>query len=251
MEINVKLMTEEAFSTLQKNTSEVFKQIQDHPSDATWLADYLGFEPYETKKYTIEDVDLKCAENYADVAFDNAKTIYEHLNHLPRYILCDMRFWAWFTFEKAYKQAIASAKLSESLVKNTWLPSTNRRNLMLSIISRYYFMIMVAMDNDSKNADFDLAKYLYSNQELYRLICYSNIGMINNVTRGLIRSFKDYSERNGVILRERTREIFKYATRLSSIRLIDLMSEQEVYDYMYEKIEKILNPDDMEIDFDF
>lgn len=251
MEINVKLMTEEAFSTLQKNTSEVFKQIQDHPSDATWLADYLGFEPYETKKYTIEDVDLKYAENYADVAFDNAKMIYEHLNHLPRYILCDMRFWAWFTFEKAYKQAIASNKLSESLVKNTWLPSTSRRSLMQSIISRYYFLMMVATNNNEKDGEYELASYLYSNQELYRLFSYSNMAMVANLAKGLIRAYKDYSDRNGAITTDQVRATFKYATRLSSVHLVDLMSEQEVYDYMYEKIEKILNPDDMEIDFDF
>ena len=45
--------------------------------------------------------------------------------------------------------------------------------------------------------------------------------------------------------------IFKYATKLSSIRLVDLMSEDEVYDYCYKKIEKTIGADDIVIDFTF
>ena len=51
-EINIKLMTEEAYRTLQKNYVEVYQQIMNHPSDGSWLKDYLGYEPFETKKYT-------------------------------------------------------------------------------------------------------------------------------------------------------------------------------------------------------
>ena len=51
--INVKLMTQEAYLTLRTNSEEVIKQINDHPSDSTWLKNYLGFEPYETKDYQI------------------------------------------------------------------------------------------------------------------------------------------------------------------------------------------------------
>lgn len=35
MQINIKLMTEEAYKTLQKNIDEVYEQIIRHPSDCT------------------------------------------------------------------------------------------------------------------------------------------------------------------------------------------------------------------------
>ena len=41
MEINIKFMSEEAYKTLQKNYKEVYKMILDHPSDCSWLKDYL------------------------------------------------------------------------------------------------------------------------------------------------------------------------------------------------------------------
>lgn len=50
MEINIKLMTEEAYRTLQKDCDGVLKMIINHPSDSSWLKDYLGFEPYEVKE---------------------------------------------------------------------------------------------------------------------------------------------------------------------------------------------------------
>lgn len=49
MEINVKMMSEEAYRTLQKDCEGILKMINDHPTDSSWLKNYLGFEPYEVK----------------------------------------------------------------------------------------------------------------------------------------------------------------------------------------------------------
>lgn len=94
MEINIKMMTEEAYRTLQKDCDGVLKMIINHPSDSSWLKDYLGFKPYEVKKYVIDDFELKFADDYNDVALENAIILYEKLNKLPKYILCNNRFWA-------------------------------------------------------------------------------------------------------------------------------------------------------------
>ena len=69
--IEIKIMTEQAYKTLQKNYEEVTKMINDHPSDASWLKGYLGFEPYETKKYLIEDFELENDEDYSKCALQN------------------------------------------------------------------------------------------------------------------------------------------------------------------------------------
>ena len=82
--IDIKMMTEEAYRTLKKNYEEVYKMICDHPSDSSWLKDYLGFEPYEVKKYVIDDFELKIADDYKTVEFDNDIKLYETLNKLPK-----------------------------------------------------------------------------------------------------------------------------------------------------------------------
>lgn len=153
MEIDIKMMTEEAYRTLKKNYEEVYKMICDHPSDSSWLKDYLGFEPYEVKKYVIDDFELKIADDYKTVEFDNDIKLYETLNKLPKYILCNIRFWAWITFEKAYKQAIAAIPFkSSAIVKNWWLPGNSRRDLMLgtgnALVTECYNTCFVLEENN-------------------------------------------------------------------------------------------------------
>ena len=53
MLINIKMLTDQAYRTIQKNLGDIYKMITKHPSDSSWLKDYLGFDPYETKKYPI------------------------------------------------------------------------------------------------------------------------------------------------------------------------------------------------------
>lgn len=240
MQINVKMMSEEAYKTLQKNYEEVAKMINDHPSDCSWLKDYLGFEPFEEKKYVIEAPELLNNDDYSTVAFDNAKTLYESLKDLPRYVLCSNRFWAWITFERAYKQAIsASKKITKDFVKNWWLQGNSRRDLMLGIISRYYFYVEITVDENAADP-YEVTRYALTNGEAYRNITYRNIGMLKSVSLEYFRVQKDYSEKNNVDISWRVaRELMKEASRMGSVMLIDLCSNKEIYDYLYAKLEKI------------
>lgn len=241
MEINIKLMTEEAYVTLQKNYKDVFEQIKMHPSDCTWLGEYLGFEPFESKKYTIEDFNLLDSENYEEVMQDNSITLYEHLSALPRYILCNNRFWAWITFEKAYKQAQHSMPLkSDNLIKSWWLGNNARRSLMLGVISRYYFRAEISVDNDRENK-YELTEYLNKAGEVYRNLTYRNIGMLPSVSHAVIMVSRDISEKYEIVANKAiVREILKQTSRLGSVMLIDDLSTTEIYDYLLRKIEKWL-----------
>lgn len=241
MEINIKLMTEEAYKTLQTNYEDVYKMLQDHPSDASWLKGYLGFEPYEEKKYVIEDFELEYDEDYSKVALNNAITIYEHLKNLPRYILCSNRFWAWITFEKAYKQSLKSAKIYDaSAIKNMWLFTNNRRFMMLGVISRYFFNVEVSVDH-SKTNKYELTDFLLKNTEIYRAISYRNVGMIKNVTLALIEVSKDISEAYNLKLnRPMIRSISIATSRIGSVMLIDIMSKEEIYNILYDKFKEIV-----------
>mgnify|MGYP000009366175 FL=1 len=239
MEIDIKMMTEEAYRTLKKNYEEVYKMICDHPSDSSWLKDYLGFEPYEVKKYVIDDFELKIADDYKTVEFDNDIKLYETLNKLPKYILCNIRFWAWITFEKAYKQAIAAVPFkSSAIVKNWWLPGNSRRDLMLGVISRGYFKVDVSIDENSKDK-YELTRYIMTNSEAYRNIVFRNIGMIKNVCLGILQVEKDIEENyNYSITVDRAREVMKDASRIGSVMHIDTLSKEEIYDILLGKILK-------------
>lgn len=239
MQINIKLMTEEAYKTLQKNIDEVYEQIIRHPSDCTWLKDYLGFEPFEEKKYIIEDLQLDDDLEYEKVAFDNSVKLYNSLKELPRYILCNNRFWAWITFEKAYKQAIHSIKFTKDILKNWWLSGNSRRDLLLGIISRFYFYVEVTYD-DSLEDKFEITRYALKHGEAYRNIAYRNIGMLKSVSLEYFRVQKDFTKNTGIQMTQyHCRELMKEASRMGSVMLIDLATNEEIYNYLYSKLLKI------------
>lgn len=241
MEINIKIMTEEAYHTLQKDCDGVLKMIINHPSDSSWLKDYLGFEPYEVKKYVIDDFELKIADDYNDVALDNAIILYEKLNKLPKYILCNNRFWAWINMEKAYRQAqIATKQFNSQILKNLWFMGNSRRDIMLGVMSRYFNMINVSIDESLGNK-YELSKYLLTTAETYRGFCYRNLGMIKNVTLGILQAEKDYVDITGVqILKKPSAQIVKYASRVGSVMLLDVLSKEEMRAAIYPKIDKIV-----------
>lgn len=243
MQINIKIMSEEAYKTLQKNYKEVTQMIINHPSDCSWLNEYLGFEPFEEKKYVIDIEDLEDDEDYSVVTLSNTKKIYEAFKDLPRYVLCNNRFWAWFTFEKAYKQAIhASGKrFNEEYVKNQWLQGNSRRDLMLGIISKYYFYAEISVDKNLEN-QYELTEYAFTNAEAYRNLVYRNIGMLKNVSLEYLRVQCDYSKKTGkIITKPQARELMKEVSRMGSVMLIDLVSNKEIYDYLVPKLEKIVS----------
>ena len=241
MEINIKMMTEEAYRTLQKDCDGVLKMIINHPSDSSWLKDYLGFEPYEVKKYVIDDFELKIADDYNDVALENAIILYEKLNKLPKYILCNNRFWAWINMEKAYRQAqIATKQFNSQILKNLWFMGNSRRDIMLGVMSRYFNMINVSIDESLENK-YELSKYLLTTAETYRGFCYRNLGMIKNVTLGILQAEKDYVDITGVqILKKPSAQIVKYASRVGSVMLLDVLSKEEMRAAIYPKIDKIV-----------
>ena len=237
--IEVKIMTEQAYKTLQKNYREIAKMINDHPSDGSWLKNYLGFEPYETKKYFVKDFVLENSDDYSAVSLKNAITLYEALNELPRYILCDIKFWAWITFEKAYKQAIATINpVKESVVDQWWLPNNSRRDLMLQVIARGYFIAETTVDKTNENK-YCFTEYVLNTLEIYRNLVFRNIGMLPNVAHAFVKVCRDVSIETGVYLNnDKVREIMKETSKIGSVMLIDTMDTEEIYANLYPKVIK-------------
>lgn len=239
MQINVKVMSEEAYKTLQRNYKDVYKEILKHPSDCTWLKDYLGFEPFEEKKYVIDDFTMKYSENYSEVAFDNAVVLYNALCNLPRYILCNNRFWAWVLFEKFYKQAQKAIPLTESVIRTRWLIDTSRRNLMLGVVSRQYFKVEIVQGDEDQ--DNKLAKFIIENHNPYKNLTMRNIGMLKNVAIPYVKICKESFEAGQTLHDEFCSSLMKEASRLGSVMLIDMVSEDYIYSYLKSKLNKIEN----------
>ena len=241
MKINIKVLTNEAFESIRKNSAIIFENIKKYPNDNFWIETVLGENIYETKNYLIDDFELKYSKNYSDVEYENGIILYEHLHNLPRYILCDNKFWGWIILEKAYKQSQIAMNFTESVVKNFWFEKTSRRSVMLNVMGRQYFKVELSIDEELVKDKYLLTKYLFTNHSIYKNFSYRNNCMLNNVTKAILRTQYYFSNVYNIKYNDILASAFvKAVSRLGSVKLIDVMTVDEIYRYLCKQMEPII-----------
>ena len=94
--------------------------------------------------------------------------------------------------------------------------------------------------NEELENKYELTEYLISKPETFRTISYRSIGMVKNVSLSFIKVLRDFSKSHNCIMNNtHDRELMKEASRMGSVMLVDLMSKDEVYNYLYPKLEAI------------
>ena len=65
--------------------------------------------------------------------------------------------------------------------------------------------------------------------------------MVSHYTRGILTAMRDYKTENNVFYNKAvSREIMKASTKIGSIMLVDVMTEEEIYAYMMPSIKNIM-----------
>lgn len=242
-------MTDEAIETLRSNMDEVTKKLVENPDDPSWLKSFVKGDLYDTKEYQIEDFHLKLPSSPKDRETDikNSIVLYEHLKVLPKFILCDEKFWNWINFEKGYRVALAYMPVKEgsSVFKDHWLFSAGiRRGLMFGVLSRCYYRIAMTYDKKSKDP-YELGKFAIENPERFRYLSWKSASSEKKIVLGTLKAEKEIVEKYKV--KEKAffySEIAKDISKLSSVMLIDVMDEEDVKNYIYAKYEKRIQSKD-------
>lgn len=243
--INVKFMSEEAVATLKKNTAKANENLKTHPLNSSWINDIYSGQLYVEKKYTIPDFELKMSPsgNYSEVKFENAILLYENLKNLPRYILTDERFWLWLYFDKFYKVVVqAMPANSPSVFKDHWLfSSSSRRGLFFGVLSRVYFMVDLSIDETLEDK-YELTKFILDKPERFRNLSWRSSSSEKHVVLGALKAEKAVCDKFGDQVKNTVyTEIAKSLSLYASVRLIDVVSEKEIYEFVYNKMTKLLD----------
>lgn len=180
--------------------------------------------------------------NYSEVDFENSIILYNSLKDLPLYILTDERFWAWINLTKGYKAAIQAMPVkSDSTFADHWLFSQgNRRGLFFGVLSRCFFRVYLTID-ETVNDKFELTKFIIENPERFRNLTWRSSSSQKHIVRGIIRAEKDIVEKYGELVKNSMySEVAKYVSLYCSVRLVDVITEQDIYNIVYEYMEKQL-----------
>lgn len=251
--INIAFITDEALETLYKNSEEVAEYLMKEKENSNWLKYVYKGELFEEKKYKINDTKLLTDENYANVDFQNSVTIYETLKDLPRYILTDERFWCWFNFTIGYKAALNAMKInSKTTFEDHWLfKQGKRRGIFFNVLARCYFRVALSVD-DTLPDKYSLSKFVIESPERFRTLSWRANSSEKNIVLGVLKAEKDIVEKyKDIIDVDKIKynngkatiysEIAKELSLYGSVRLIDAASEEDIYNLVYNKMDKMIN----------
>ena len=244
--INVCLMSQQAFNnlTVKGKDEEVAKLIRDNPNDSSWLKGLIAKNDplYVTKKYVIEDFELKTSSDgdYSKVDFDNSVTLWNALKNLPRYILCDERFWLWINFEKGYKAAVQAMPMTDGTTfSDHWrFGSGKRRGLFFGVLSRCFFR--VALTYDEKLADpFELSKFAIESPSRFRNLTWRANSNLTQLVQGTLLAEKEYLSKHKTISSAIYPALAKAMSSVLAVRLADSMTKEDFYELAINKLNEL------------
>ncbi len=145
-------------------------------------------------------------------------------------------------------------KMKASTIEDLWV-YPGRRGLFFNILSRMYFRVKLTKD-ESLEDKYELTKFVIEKQERFRNYGWRTISSYPWVIRGALKAEKAIIEKYGeeaeksIIYNEGdTKEekkktpyeiLAKDLQNLGSVKLIDAMTEKDIYDFIYSKYEKIV-----------
>lgn len=252
--INISFITDDALETLYKNSEEVANYLMKEKDNSNWLKLIYNGQIFEEKKYKINDIKLLTDEKYENVDFENSIMIYEALKDLPRYILTDERFWCWFNFTIGYQAALQAMKInSKTTFEDHWLfKQGQRRGIFFNVLARCYFRVALSIDEKNVEDKYYLTRFVIENPERFRTLSWRANSSQKNIVLGALKAEKDivekykniididkikYNDGKGTIYSEMTKQISLYG----SVRLIDAASEEDIYNFVYNKLEEMVN----------
>lgn len=244
--INICFMSDSAIETFRTNIEEVTKFLKENPNDTNWIKKIYNSEDiFIEKKYKINDFELDTSYdgNYVKVDYNNSIKLYENLKVLPRYILTDERFWAWFNFTIGYKASLQAMPIkSSSTFKDHWLFSGGqRRGLFFGVMSRCFFRVELTVD-ERREDKYELTKFVIENPERFRNLTWRANSSQKHLVLGILKAEKEIYEKYGKKVKNNIyADVAKFVSLYGSVRLIDAISEEEIYKAVYDYMEKWIN----------
>lgn len=248
--VHVKMLSEDALTYLKKNLSLLTTKIVEN-DDNNWLKNEFPQPMFIEKKYSFNDFGLKDNPDSQDknIDFENSVTIYENLKDLPRYILCDERFWLWLHFDKFYQITKRMMRIrGESTVRDHWLhgggTGNHRRGLMFGVLSRLYFRVELSVDESKGENKYELTKWVIDNPERFRNLTWRSFSSQEHLVRGVLRGERKAIDENPE--KENNDyypEISKYVSVIGSVRLLDKISDKDIETMIYEKMVELISGD--------
>lgn len=236
--INIKMLSDSALAYFKKNIERITKMLQENETNG-WIYNYFKEPIFVQKKYMINDFELSYNPNLTDkeIDFNNSKILYEALRHLPNYIITDERFWLWLYLDKCYTQVRTMMKINgKSTIEDHWTFKQGvRRGLMFGVLSRCFYRVVLTID-ERKEDKYELTRWIIQSPERFRNLTWRSFSSEAHLVRGILRAEKRAVQENGFENNDFYTSIAKYISRIGSVKLLDVFTEEDIEELVYKKM---------------
>jgi len=156
--------------------------------------------------------------------------------------LTDERFWLWLHLEKFYKEVKSMMTVNgKSTILDHWMHKQGtRRGLMFGVLSRCYFRVVLTVDESLPNK-YELTNWVIENPERFRNLTWRSFSSEEHLVRGIIKGEKKAIDANPDLEKNSIYpEIAKHVSIIGSVRLLDIISEDDIAAMICEKTQNLI-----------
>lgn len=245
--MKINFLEEEALFTLKgniKNNKLKYREIENG-----WITDFFnGKSPFIEFKYDVNDFQLIMNEEKPEKTdLENIKRIYLNLKFLTETQATDERLWAGLAHDKfwtymQYRWPLDRMKEPEVNIKRQYFfGESKRRSLTFHGLAKLWWIGRYTYDERLDNP-FEITEYVCKDLATTSLYLFSsNFTSNDNIRLGMLKAIVDMEKKGYRVKRQEQKEIIKYLNILGGTYIIDMFDENEIYEMVIKKLEKIFN----------
>ena len=241
--MKIKYVSEDDLNAIRSNIKGVYKGIF---TDGNSLSTVLGNDKvlkesaFEISDFQLDTSQPKGSESLTDL--ENIKRIYNNMRMLSDSQASDERIWAAYSLSvfidyMKYRWPVQDPQD----INNRYLFGYSiQRSLFRNGISRLWWIGRTTYDAN-RNDPYELTSFLCKNQDYIESICGRNVFNNPKIVSAVVAALSD-SELNGIkIDRDVVRETGKYINLLAGTYILDMLSKEDIYNKVVEKLESAKN----------
>lgn len=238
----IKFLTEDTIEMLKNNSDLLYKEVV---SGKKTLEEFISNSgeiketPFEIEEFRLDMSQPQGKEPLTDA--ENVKRVYSHMKSLSDSQASDERIWIAYTLQEQleYMRYRWKSLSTNDMMNRYFFNYTKNRSLFRNGMSRLWWIGRVTYD-EKREDPFELTRFLCNHQDFIETICGRSIFNNPTVQRATLNALYDVlSEKKGdnrLIIRE----IAKYINLLAGTFLLDMLTYEEVYQKVYDKLNKLV-----------
>lgn len=173
--------------------------------------------------------------------FENSKILYESIsNKVPLRYLLDERFWSYLTHTYYWEYVTNRwpAK-DEKRVNEKWFFSNGSQVFSRQSLVRLWWIPTITYDEKFKDP-YELTKIAFEFQDPFNQIIERKISKSNKVVKAALRAIRDVDGSQQLKSDSNRTKFGKAINTIAGVKLLDALSEDELYDMFCNEIKNII-----------